>query len=224
VIMKAALVLAALVLPHAAFADDTFEARAQAAQRVKHIADVIWAVTAKCDAGDDTQQRQCRTIRDEGARALAGATLLGTGDETAFEVSGWNASRKSVAIKLAGCVACSGVEIDGKTWYVAGASSNPHFEGGRLRAAMLFDNAKTFPDEDTAVRFVKTVRKVAVEMLIKLPAKPRWNVAGKDGIVVEIAGYRVIDPCAGSIIIASPASGPVEANRRACVPSAPAHP
>ena len=48
--MRALVILALLATP--AFADDTFEAKADGAQRIKHIDDVVWAFTAACDANN----------------------------------------------------------------------------------------------------------------------------------------------------------------------------
>ncbi len=215
-----------MMLAGVAHADDTFEARAQGAQRIGSIEGLVWTFTASCDDGDDTQQRQCRKVRDQRAAELAGATLLVEGDKKAFEVGAWNAQKKSVPVTLASCVRCSGVEVDGKTYAVVATS------GGKLH-----DNGKQFPDEAAAKAFAKTVANARVQLLVKVPpkgtsspggsgapAKPKTQAGGKPAIALDVIGYRVVVPCDGSVVLASPASGPVEADKKQCAAPEPAPP
>jgi hypothetical protein len=179
--MKALLVLVLILGARLAHADDF-------AQPVANIDDIVWAVTAKCDAGDDTEQRQCRAVRDAAQKRYAGQTLLVDADPAAFTIGTWNAQKRSVAMKLA----------------------SPRSVG----SGTLYDNAKTFPDEATAIKFIKTVRKVRVQLLVKLAAKP--------ALPAEVTGYRVVVPCDGEVVIAKPASGPtwgpLAPDKTACVP------
>lgn len=186
---------------------DTFEARAQRAAKIA-LDDLVWAVTAACDKGDDTQQRQCRQIRDRKAKLLAGATLLVEGDATAFELGAWDAAKKSVSLKLIACVECDGVEIDGKRWHVVGTGV-ARFDGGKLRGAVLHDTAKVFNDSAAAATWTKPIKTVRVEHVVKLPAKPRIVVGGKDTVQVEITAWRVISVCDGAIVISSQPSNAV---------------
>lgn len=170
--MKALALLAVLcATAHA----DTFEARAQGAQQLHRVEGLVWALTAACDAGDDVEQRQCRHVRDARARELQSGTWLVDADVDAFDVGPWSAQKKSSAVSLDACIRCTGVEVDGKTWYVTGNAPNgrPHFEGGRLRPGMLHDSTHAFPDDATATMFARTTAKARVELVVKLPAKPR---------------------------------------------------
>jgi hypothetical protein len=188
-----------------ALADDTFEAKASGAQRLGRVENLVWAFTAPCDAGDDTQQRQCRKVRDTRVAELAGATLLVDADKDAFDVGAWNAQKKSVALTLKSCIRCAGVELDGKTYVVAGAGE-----------PKLYDNAKQFPDEAAAKAFTKAIANARVQLIVKVPAKPKTAIGGKPAITLDVLGYRVISPCDGSVVLASPKSGPVEADRKQC--------
>jgi hypothetical protein len=194
-----------MVLAGVAHADDTFEAKAQGAQRIGRVEGLVWAFTASCDEGDDTQQRQCRKVRDARAAELAGATLLVEGDKKAFEVGAWSAQKKSVPITLASCVRCAGVEVDGKTYAVVATKDGK-----------LHDNGKQFADEAAAKAFAKSVANARVQLLVKVPAKPKTTAGGKPAIALDIIGYRVVAPCDGSVVLASPASGPVEADKKQC--------
>lgn len=197
------LIFLSLLAAAPAFADDTFEAKASTAQRLGRIENLVWAFTAPCDSGDDTQQRQCRHVRDSRATELTGATLIVDADPAAFVVGGWSAQKKSVALTLKSCIRCTGVEIDGKKYVVMGAGDSK-----------LYDNAKQFRDEAAATAFSKALANPRVELIVKVPAKPK--AAGKPTVTLDIIGYRVISPCDGSVVIASPKSGPAEADKKQC--------
>jgi hypothetical protein len=202
-----------------AFADDTFEAKAAGAQRLGRIESLVWAFTAPCDHGDDTQQRQCRRVRDMRAAELGGATLVVDADKDAFEIGAWSAQKKSVPVVLSACIRCTGVEIDGKTYYVVATKDGtaaPKLENGKLLAGALYDNARQFPDENAAKAFAKSAANARVEMIVKVPAKPQTVVGGKPVLALELVGYRVVSPCDGSIVTASPKSGPAEPDKKQC--------
>ena len=195
-----ALIAAVLLVAATAHADDTFEAKAQGATRVKRIENVVWTLTATCDKGDDTENRQCKHVRDTRAAELAGATLLVDGDADAFDVAAYDAKKKSIALSLKPCVRCAGVDVDGKAWVVTGGTGT------------LYDNAKTFSDASAAKAWVKAIGNVHVQFLVKLPAKP---VEGKT-VKVDVVGYRVVSPCDGTVVVANPPSGAAEPDKLAC--------
>jgi hypothetical protein len=216
-----ALLTAVLVLGAArgAVADDTFEAKATGARRVRHIDDLVWAFAAPCDAGNDTHQRQCRRLRDTRAAQLANATLLVEADRDAFVVGAFSPQKKSIELVLSACVSCKGVDLDGKKYFVVAnkdGSPAPKFEGGKLRAASLFDNARTFPNQAAADKFTASTKAAKVQMLVKVPAKPAWNDGDKRGIALELIGYRVYSPCDGNVVIASPKSAAGDVDKKAC--------
>jgi hypothetical protein len=207
----------ALLVAPRAYADDTFEAKAQGAQPLHRVESLVWALTSSCDAGDDVEQRQCRRVRDARQKELSNGTWLVVSDADAFDVGTWNPTKKSLPITLDACIRCAGVELDGKTWYVTGVTATPpRFESGKLRTGMLHDNARVFADEATASMWGRAVAKVKVEMVVKLAAKSRWSEGGKNGIALEVVAYRVFTPCDGTVILASPPSSPVEPNKKAC--------
>jgi len=205
-----------LVATRIASADDTFEGKATGAQRIRHVDDIVWALTAPCDKGDEVQQRQCRQLRDERAKALVGATLLVDADADALDVGRWNAQKRSTPITLSACIRCApaGMVIDGKPWFVTGTV--PRVEGGRVRAGLLSDTTRLFSDEASSNAWAKSVKTVRVELLVKVPEKRRWQVGGKDGVLLDVVGYRVISACDGSIVVANPPSSSVRPDRKAC--------
>jgi hypothetical protein len=215
--MKALVLLAALLAPSLAVAD-SFEAKAQGAVRVARTDDLVWAITAACDKGDDVQQRQCRIVRDRKARTLMGATLWIEGDSDALEIGKWSAAKKSVGVTLSACVRCTGIAIDGSSWFVMGAG-NPRLEGSKLRAPVLYDNARQFPDEAAAQGWTKAMANARFQLLVKVPTdvtKRRFVTGGKDGLALEILAWRVVNPCDGSIVISSVPSGSAEPDKTKC--------
>lgn len=216
--MRAAIAVVTLALAAApAHAEDTFETKAAGAQRIKRLEDLVWPLTATCDDGDDAQQRQCRTVRDRRAAELANATLVIDADKDSFSVGAWNASTKSAPISLSACIRCSGLELDGKTWVIVGTgSAAPKFEGGKV-TAKLHDNGRTFGDAKTAENFAAMAKNARIQLIAKLPAKPKLVVSGKNVLALDVIGYRVYMPCDGSIVLAKPSSGPAEGDKKQCV-------
>ena len=178
------------------------------------VADLVWPLTAACDKGDDTQQRQCRQLRDRKAQTVASGSLVVEGKPSAFELGAWDAAKKSVSMKLVACIDCDGSELDGKRWHVVGTGARA--DGGKLRGAILYDTAKVFPDEAAATTWSKPLGKVRVEYVVKLPAKPRAAIGGKDAIQVEVTGWRVIEACSGAIVASKPESSAVAPDKSAC--------
>lgn len=201
-------------------AKDTFESKSGGALRVHRIENVVWALTAPCDKGDDTEQRQCRKVRDARAAELTSQPLLLDADGDAFDVGAWSAAKKSVPITLTGCIRCAGVEVEGKTWFVTAAA--PKVEGGKVKTALLYDNAKPLEDEDSAKAYAKQVASARVQFVVKVAAKPKWTVDGKAGLTFDVIAYRVFAPCDGAIIGANPPSGPAEADKKQCAKADPA--
>ena len=199
-----------------AHADDTFEGKAAGALRVRRLDNLVWALTASCDKGDDTQQRQCRHVRDARAAELAATTLLVDADVDAFDVGAWSAPKKSVGLTVTACIRCAGVELDGKTWYLVGSNTPPAFAAGKPRVALLHDNARQFSDEDAAKVWTKTVATARVQLLVKVPAKAQFTVEGKSGLQLDILGYRVFTPCDGGIVVASPPAKAADADKSQC--------
>jgi hypothetical protein len=222
--MRRAVILGSFVaslvaMASAARADETFEARAAGAIRIQRLDDLVWALTATCEGGDDVQQRQCRRVRDTRAAELAGATLLVDGDREAFSVGAWSPQKKSVPLQLRACIRCSGLELDGKTWFVVANTDGapPRFEGGKLRVGPLHDNSRPLPDEGAAKKLAQTAETAKVQMLVKVPAKATWNTDGRLGIALDLVAYRIVSPCDGSVLLASAPSAPGEVDRIACV-------
>ncbi len=202
------------IAPATAQADDTFEAKATGARSMIHVDDIVWALTASCDKGDDVQNRQCKSLRDQRAKDLAGTTMLVQADGFALDLGAWDSARKSVSVTLTSCIRCEGIGLDGKTWFLTGGT--PKVENGKVRGAPLYDTARQFATPETATAWLKAVRNHKVELVVKIPAKPRWSAGGKDGIQLEVVAYRVITPCNGTVVLANPPSQNAAPDKAAC--------
>jgi hypothetical protein len=219
--MRAAFVLSflAAAAPARAQADDTFEAKAAGAQRIRKLENLVWPLTAACDLGDDTTRRQCRRVRDARAAELASATIIVDAEPAAFAIAPWSAQKKSSAVSLSACLGCTGLDIDGKTWFVVGNKDGnppPRFEGGKLKVGLLHDNARPFADDAAAKAFAKGAANARVQLIVKVAAKAKTVVDGKNVLAFDVLGYRVYQPCDGGIVCASPRSGPAEADKKSC--------
>jgi hypothetical protein len=196
---------------------DSFEARAQSAQRVPRIEDLVWTLVATCDTGDDARQRQCRHTRDARQAELAGQTLLVDADPEAFDVGAWNAAQKTIPFTVTACIRCLGVELDGATWYVVGSGVHAQARGDVVVAGSLHDDARAFRDASTAGAWARAVGNAHVEVVVKVPAHPRWSDGGLNGLALEVVAWRVYSPCDGAIVAASPPSGPVAPDKSQCI-------
>lgn len=205
-------VIAALGAP--AIANDTFEQQAAAARKVANLDEVVWALIAPCTQGDEVQQRQCRIVRDARAKLELGAALLVDADPETFEVGAFSAAKKSLTLQLTSCLRCAGFSIEGKPFHVTGAAAR--VDGGKVRTPLLYDNARQVPDEAAAKAYAESVKGARVQMVIKIADRKRWQVGGKDGLLVDVLAWRVVVPCTGAVLIANPPSGAVEADRKAC--------
>ncbi|MBL9014902.1 MAG: hypothetical protein JNL83_12035 [Myxococcales bacterium] len=201
--MRALAILALLAPVATAHADDTFEARAAAAKPLRHLDDLVWAFTATCDQGDDTQNRQCKALRDRRLAELAGATLLVEADADALDIGAWSPAKRSVSVTLTGCVRCKGVTVEGKRYVLTAGKT-------------LYDTARQFQTAEVAAAWIKAVAHHRVELLVKVPARPRSTQNGVETITLDVQGYRVTTPCNGTVVIANPPAQNAPPDKAAC--------
>lgn len=188
-------------------ADDTFEQKAAEATPVARLDDLVWVATAACDQGDDVAQRQCRHLRDARAKELAGKPIAIRAG--AYAIGEWSAAKKSAEQQLSGCLACGdGIVVDGKRyWLVAGP---PRAGDG---AKPILATAQQFATAAARDQAAARASQAKVDLVVTLPEKARWELAGKTGITVDVVAYRVSVPCDGEVLAASPkaaAKGPVD--------------
>jgi hypothetical protein len=202
-----------------AHADDSWEARVQNAERVHRIENVVWALTAACDAGDDVHQRQCRHTRDSRMAQLASETLLVDADAEAFDVGAFDSATGAIHFDVTACIRCLGVEVDGKTWFVVASGAPAHARGEVVAAGPLHGDARAFHDEAAAKAWARQVGNSHVELVVKVPAHPKWTDGGKNGIALDVVAWRVVSPCDGAVVASSLPSGPGPADKSLCVPA-----
>jgi hypothetical protein len=207
-----ALALLVICASAPAFADDVFSAT-----KVSRVEDVVWALTATCaNHGDDTQQRQCRQLRDSRQKELASKPMLVEGDATAFTVGAFDAAKKSAQVSLSACVYCSPIVVEGKSYMVFGGA--PRLVDGTVKPPMLHDATQTFADAKDYAAWKQKVAAARVELVVRAEKKP-WTAGGKNGLAFDVVGYRVVVPCSGEVILAKPASMPLEPDKKSCTVS-----
>ncbi len=198
----------------------TFETTAQGATRVDRagLAGLLWSLSASCDHGDELARRQCRAVRNARARRLGTQTFIVPGDASAFAVGAFDAKKKSLPLMVSGCIACiETISVDDQALYVLSKNKGATFQGAVARAAVTHETARPFADEDAALEWrTEVVPRLRTEFVVKLDASSTWKRDGKQGISVEILGFRVWDPCSGGIVCASPKSGKASVDKVAC--------
>ena len=80
----------------------------------------------------------------------------------------------------------------------------------------LHDSSRQFASEGAATAWRTAVARPRVQMVIKVPERKRWTVAGKEGLLVEVQAYRVVVPCTGVVVLASPTAGNALPDKKAC--------
>jgi hypothetical protein len=209
----------------AARAEDTspFAVEAAKAQRVSKLDRMVWALTATCEQGDDIARRQCRMLRDAAAQRMKGAVMYVDVAPTMFEVGAYDKTGGGSTLEVRGCVSCAGVVVDGAKWVVVSNKAVPTVTGDKVQAALLWDSIKTFKDEAAAIAWRNQLApRLRAEMIIRIPAdKPAtFQRNGLQGIAVDVVGYRVYDACDGTVLAASPESGPGVVDKKTCGTSA----
>lgn len=95
-----------------------FSELAAQAEPMSRLDGLVWALQAKCDAGDAMEQRQCRKVRDSRQRSLAGQLMLIDAPAGVLTTQPYDNKTRSVAWRLVGCVSCEGIEIEGQRYQV----------------------------------------------------------------------------------------------------------
>jgi hypothetical protein len=152
-------------------------------------------------------------MRDARQAELANATLLVDADKSAFTVGEWNAKSKSIPLTLGACVDCSGITVDGKKWIVVGNAAGNAKE-------KLYDNARQAADDNAAKAFAKLASTPTVQLVVKVPAKPKLVVDGKNVFALDVLAYRVASACEGSVIASNPPAHPLPPNKKLCAGAA----
>jgi hypothetical protein len=142
--------------------------------------------------------------------------LLIDADSSALEVTKWNPQKKSLGVTVTSCIRCAGLEVEGKKYFLIGAGAAPRFEGGKLRTAVLHDSTQMLKDDAAATAWTKSVENAHVQLVVKVPASPKWTANGNVGFSFEIAAWRVIAPCEGAIVAANPPSSAQPPDKKAC--------
>jgi hypothetical protein len=192
------------------------------AERAAGGADVagrLWATAARCRDKDPHLRRQCERVRESTLARNADAMVVVPVDAAAIQVGEWQAKTKSVPVTLRGCVACAEpVDLAGKPTFIVtrGAASR---EGKGVVGPTVAKAERSFEDEISAAEWRDAgATKLKAELLVRIPKAP-IRVPG--GLAVELVGFRLWDPCDGTLLAGSEGAkaGPLEEG--ACKSNAP---
>ena len=110
-----------------------------------------------------------------------------------------------------------GVDVDGERRYVTTRGS-VSVQGGAVRGPEIGKTVQSVQTAEVATKWREVVLpRLKSEVLFQVAGKAgTWSESGAKGYEVELVGYRVWDPCDGSIVASSPASSPLKADKAAC--------
>jgi len=206
-----------VALAPAARADATFEELAAKAAVLSpaDLAGMVWSLTAPCDQGDLTAIRRCTIVRDRRAAELRAGTWFVNAEPGAFSISAYSADTADVTLNLAGCVACN-QPVGGL--YIVSNKAAPSFTGEVAVAASVHQTTRSFGDEGQATRWTKRAIASKSQFVVRIAdaAGGLFERDGHKGLALEILGYRVYEPCEGTIVSASPTAAPVAPDKAAC--------
>lgn len=200
-------------------AEDTFETKVRSAVRVsgpEALAAVFWSQTTTCKNEDDFYRRQCEGIK-ESRRAKVASTTFVVEADGALEVEPYNEKARSVDVEVRACASCGGVDIGGQRRYLVGRGA-VKVVGGKVKPVALRSATKTFATKAEGQTWMAEVApRLTTELLVRVPAKiDTWKDGGAEGYRMEVVGFRVIDPCKGTVLWAQPKSGDVPPDPPSC--------
>lgn len=203
--------------------NQSFDDLAKGAEEVRNpmaLAALFWAHSAECSKlPDDLAKRQCEGVREARLAQIAAATFLVPGDSTALEVGAYDDKQKGVPIKLTGCLACaSALSIDGAQRFVVGGKGAVAADGPKVTGPDAHAGVRLFKSADAAAQWLEYASpRLRAQFLVRVPEKVEtWKKGTFEGFKVDVVGYRVYDPCDGTIVAASPKAGDLPADKRYC--------
>ena len=204
VLLSLAFVLAA-VSPAGAQTFDSAASDATSVYDLGDLAALFWSQDAACEKREsDLARRQCEAIRKARSAQIASTTYLVQGQGNPVSVAKPSAKAKALTLDITSCIACGDdadvIVVGGRT---RGRKAN-------LSAPTLKKVAWPVEDADAAEHFRAYVApRLRSEFLVKVAGKGagKTKAAGdKDVYVVNVVGYRVYDPCRGTVIASQPSS------------------
>jgi len=199
----------------------SFDGVAQKARPVdgdRALGALFWSQEVTCGkAGGELEKRQCAAVRDARKQSIAGATYLAQAEPGSVSVGAFDGKTKSVSLTVRACLACA-KPVDAGTTPLVIIGGAPTPDHGKIVSAALTTAHVKVASPTVAKKFISEVApRLRTEILFQLGKKPaKWKAGGASGYKVTVAGYRVVDPCTGAVYAASPKSGTVAPDKRAC--------
>jgi hypothetical protein len=218
---RPAIVVALLLLHPLVARAQSWDELARTADRIdgRALPALFWAQSASCDRfRDDMLRRQCLGIRFVRGVAASAKTFLLRAEAAALDAGAFDAARAGVPLTLRGCLACKDpIEVAGERRYVV-VRGSVAVDGDGVLAAPVYRGLRRVEDDVAAARFKADVLpRLRAELIVRPTTKPEtWTQGGRSGYYVELLGYRIYDPCDGSVLAASPLSVSGEVDGSTC--------
>jgi len=208
------LVCAVIAAAAPAGADSFDDAVAKAAEiSANDLGVVLWASGGECtDARNDTDRLACREV----AKAISARSATKTyylSAEPSVTAGAYNKRKRSMPVELGSCLYCKGLDIGGGKKMMVVGRVDPSKGLEPLRQTTLL-----FPSRDEAKAWVQdSLPRLVGEFIFTIPAQvERFESSGHQGAYVNVASYRVYDPCTGKVAVSHPKLADVPANPKAC--------
>jgi hypothetical protein len=181
----------------------------------RSLAALFWSDAATCanaaDAANDLAARQCKGIRAARKAQVSKSKYLVRADATALSVT--PGKDKRAPLTLRGCLACAApITVAGKPLFVVAGEGTPSLDGAKVVAPLL----GTIDVPADAAWRKDVLPRLRTELVISGAAPAAWKSGSAAGYKVAVVGYRVVDPCDGSILMANPKSASVKPDKRYC--------
>jgi hypothetical protein len=167
---------------------------------------LLWAISGSCPrSGSDLWRRQCEAVKAKRAAWARERTFVMRDDGVAVSAGAFDLIKAGLPLTVRGCLACR-TPIEGYGYVVTRGAVAAAGSSAAVQAPELVRTLRPFASETAAARWKATaLPRLRVEIVFRLPRHPTgWRAGKLAGWYVEPLGYRVSDPCDGSVVTARP--------------------
>ena len=201
----------------AQIAPDPFDEETSKAVRVPTIeamASLFWSQDANCTAIENSfEKRQCEMVQATRLSSVVGRDfyLQENGiDAGMLSMGAFDEKRNSAALALSACLYCA----ENDPALILG-KSKPKVINGQLVGGNVTTKHFQFASKSDADRFRSDVlRRLIVEVLAEVKPRAAFRAGKRKGYRANLSGYRVYDPCTGTILLTS-SKYPLKKKRKA---------
>lgn len=183
---------------------------------VSHLTSLYWYQDSKCAKYQNSFARtQCEGLQNARRNQVTKGRyyVRANGAQAKLLTMGpFDSKRSSAPLALSGCLFCpeNGIAV------VAG-KRGPKTNAGKLNAGDLASRYFSFSGRAAAKHFrEKVFNRLVVEFVSKIPPRSGWRAGKRKGYRAELIGYRVFDPCSGTVLLSSTDEQQIAADKDSC--------